>query len=193
MAAGEIMAMDAVDLAAAIRARRVSCAEVMDACLDQVEAFNPAVTAIVALREREALLAEARDKDAQLARGEAVGPLHGLPHAVKDLQPVKGLAFTQGSPLFKDVVAPADLLPDSNDTRLLGVAVRAMALDGVTLALDDSRLGAGWHEREKDLRWTDGEGVLEIGGAGVVEIWLAATVLRYHDRAEGVDRKRVLF
>jgi amidase len=39
-----------------------------------------------------------------------MGPLHGVPHAVKDLQPVKGIRFTQGSPILKDFIPPADSL-----------------------------------------------------------------------------------
>src|SRR4051812_8121600 len=99
---GDVVAMDAVALAAAIRARRLSCVEVMGAYLDHIAAINPAVNAIVALQDRGGLMAQARDRDDQLARGEAVGVLHGLPHAVKDLQPVAGLPFTQGSPIFRD-------------------------------------------------------------------------------------------
>ncbi len=106
--ASGIVGMDAVGLQAAIRSRTLSCAEVMAAHLDQIERLNPAVNAIVALQPREALLAQARDHDAQLARGEAVGPLHGFPHAVKDLQPVRGIRYTQGSPMFRDRVAVAD-------------------------------------------------------------------------------------
>ena len=106
----DITAMDAAGLAKAIRARKVSCVEVMDAYLDQIERVNPAVNAIVALQPRDTLIRQAREKDDQLSRGEAVGPLHGLPHAVKDLRPVKGIAFTQGSPIFKDTVATTDAL-----------------------------------------------------------------------------------
>ena len=47
-------------------------------------------------------MAQARERDAQLARGESMGPLHGFPHAVKDLQPVKGIRTTPGSPILKD-------------------------------------------------------------------------------------------
>jgi amidase len=104
----DIVQMDAVPLAKAIRTRKVSCVEVMSAYLDHVERINPHVNAIVALQERPGLLRQAEARDGQLARGEAVGPLHGLPLAVKDLQPVKGIRFTQGSPIFKDFVAPTD-------------------------------------------------------------------------------------
>src|ERR1700747_3657206 len=90
----DIAAMDAVALRGAIAARRVSCAEVMGAALDQIEALNPRVNAIVALRDREALMAEARAADDQLGRAGIAGPLHGFPFAVKDLAGVKGIRAT---------------------------------------------------------------------------------------------------
>src|SRR5882672_5436083 len=100
--------MGALALADALRARQVSCVEVMNAYLDHIERINPLVNAIVALRERDALVAEAKEKDAQIARGEATGPLHGLPFAVKDLFPVRGMRTTMGSLVLKDFIAPAD-------------------------------------------------------------------------------------
>ncbi|MGH6964924.1 MAG: amidase [Phenylobacterium sp.] len=104
----DIVAMGAVALAGAIRAKKVSCVEVMDAYLDQIERVNPKVNAIVALQDRGDLLRQAKSRDADLASGKAVGLLHAFPHAVKDLQPVKGIRYTQGSPIFKDVVATTD-------------------------------------------------------------------------------------
>src|SRR3984957_9644139 len=104
----DIVMMDAVALAGAIRSRQVSCVEVMTAYLDQIEKFNPKVNAIVALRDRAALLTEARTRDAELAQGVEVGPLHGLPQAVKDLAPVKGMPMTQGAPILQDCMPPAD-------------------------------------------------------------------------------------
>jgi amidase len=104
----DIVMMDARTLAAAIRARKLSAVEVMDAYLDHIEAINPKVNAIVGQRSREDLIAEARACDEQLARGGPLGVLHGLPHAVKDLQPAKGLRYTQGSPIFRDTVATTD-------------------------------------------------------------------------------------
>ena len=106
--ASDLVMMDAVALAGAIRARHVSCAEVIGDYLDHIEALNPKVNAIVALQDRAALIAQARERDAQLARGDRLGPLHGFPHAVKDLAPVKGIRMTRGSPIFKDFIPAAD-------------------------------------------------------------------------------------
>ena len=100
--------LDALDLARAIRARRLSCIEVMTAFLDRIERLNPAVNAIVSLRPREELLREAGTRDHALACGEPLGWLHGLPLAVKDLALTKGLRTTFGSPLFADLVPTAD-------------------------------------------------------------------------------------
>ena len=104
----DIVMMDAVTLADAIRSRQVSCVEVMTAYLDHIERLNPKVNAIVALQDRAALLAQSAEHDGQLARGEVMGPLHGFPHAVKDLAPVKGIKTTLGSPILKDFVPTAD-------------------------------------------------------------------------------------
>jgi amidase len=110
LAAGhaDIMDMDALAMSAAIQTRSVSCVEVMTACLDRIAARNPSVNAIVALQDRGSLLQQASGYDAMLARGHSMGPLHGFPHAVKDLQPVKGLPFTSGSPIFRDRIADTD-------------------------------------------------------------------------------------
>ena len=54
------------------------------------------------------MITQARERDAQLARGESMGPLHGFPHAVKELQAVKGIRMTSGSPILKDFVPAAD-------------------------------------------------------------------------------------
>ncbi len=104
----DIVRMDAVALAGAIGSRRVSCVEAMNAYLDHIERLNPHVNAIVALQDRAALLAQAQQRDAQLGHGEAVGPLHGFPFAVKDLAPVKGIRMTMGSPILKAFVPSAD-------------------------------------------------------------------------------------
>ena len=106
----DIVMLDAVALSNAIHTRRVSCVEVMTAYLDHIERVNPKVNAIVALEDRGGLIAQATERDAQLAHGESMGSLHGFPHAVKDLQFVKGILSTQGSPILKDFIPSADSL-----------------------------------------------------------------------------------
>jgi amidase len=100
----DLVLMDATTLARVIRSRKASCVEVMTTYLDHIEAINPKVNAIVALQERAGLLTQARECDNQLARGEPVGPLHGFPQAVKDLEWVKGIRSTSGSPILKDFI-----------------------------------------------------------------------------------------
>jgi hypothetical protein len=67
---------------------------------------------------------------------------------------------------------PADVVADGVDHRLLGVAVVGVRLDGVNIALDDVRLGAGWYAPEGGLRWTDGNASIDCRGR-VLEIKLA--------------------
>ena len=108
MRPSDIVMMDGVALASAIRSRQISCVEVMTAYLDHIEKVNPKVNAIVALQDRTALLAQSQERDSQFAHGELMGPLHGFPMAVKDLAPVKGIQMTMGSPIQKEFVATAD-------------------------------------------------------------------------------------
>ncbi len=97
------------ELAGLIRRREVSCVEVLDAHLTQIDAVNPKVNAIVT-RTDDAARREAAALDNRLARGESVGLLAGLPVAHKDLAPTKGVRTTFGSPLFQDFVPDADAL-----------------------------------------------------------------------------------
>jgi Asp-tRNA(Asn)/Glu-tRNA(Gln) amidotransferase A subunit family amidase len=98
----------ATELAGRIRRREISCVEVMGAYLTRIDALNPRVNAVVALRDPDVLLRAAAERDAQLARGEYLGWLHGMPFAVKDMVPAEGLPWTEGSPLYARRVAEAD-------------------------------------------------------------------------------------
>ena len=73
----DIVMLDAVALSEAIHTRRVSCVEVMTAYLDHIERLNPKVNAIVALEDRGGLIAQATERDAQLARGNPWGRCTG--------------------------------------------------------------------------------------------------------------------
>ena len=104
----EICFMSAVQLAALIRARKVSVGEVMTAFLRQIERLNPEINAIVAKLDDEECLALAADADRRLAHGDEVGTLHGLPFAFKDLDPAVGFPMTRGSKIFKDFMPGED-------------------------------------------------------------------------------------
>ena len=104
----DLLFASARDLAEMIRTRRVSAREVMAAHLDQIRRVNPQVNAIVAQLDDDACLAAAGEADERLARGDEVGPLHGLPIAFKDTEPAVGFPYTQGSPIFASYLPPTD-------------------------------------------------------------------------------------
>ena len=93
-----------------IRSKKISVTQLITAHLDQVERFNPKLNAIVTLTAESALQA-AKEADAQLARQDAIGTLHGLPVAHKDLFLTKGVKTTFGSPIYKDNIPQVDSLP----------------------------------------------------------------------------------
>jgi amidase len=96
-------------MTAAVAARDVSARELLALHLDRIAVANPRVNAVVSLDEDRARSA-AHDADQRLARGEPVGPLHGLPHAFKDTHEVAGWRTTFGSPLRADHVPRRDEL-----------------------------------------------------------------------------------
>jgi amidase len=108
MTSREICFHDARDLAIQIRTRQTSAREVMQAHLAQINRLNPRLTAIVSMLPDDTCLALADTADERVARGNTIGPLHGLPIAFKDLQPAVGFRWTRGSPIFKDDVPTAD-------------------------------------------------------------------------------------
>src|SRR5690606_17483899 len=97
-------------LSQAIRDRRLSCRELMEAVLARIAQCNPRHNAIVSPRPDDELLAEADRHDALLAEGRWLGVLHGIPQAIKDLAMTRGLRTTLGSRILKDNVPATDSL-----------------------------------------------------------------------------------
>lgn len=94
-------------MAALVRAKRASPVEITQAVLDRIAAKNPALNAFVAL-DAEGAMAQARAAEAAVMRGDALGPLHGVPVTIKDVQAVKGLPTRRGSRLSDPTPAAAD-------------------------------------------------------------------------------------
>ena len=91
--------MSATTLASLMRARAISARDVMAAHLTQIDRLNGRLNAIVARRDDDECLALAEDADRRMARGEALGPLEGLPIAFKDLRivSINGAARMRGA------------------------------------------------------------------------------------------------
>lgn len=106
----ELHYTSATELARMIRDKEVSVVDVMKAHLARIAATNPQVNAICTLVPEDELLAQAAEKDSQLAAGHTPGPLFGLPIAVKDLALTKGIRTTMGSLVYKDLVPEIDEL-----------------------------------------------------------------------------------
>lgn len=92
----ELIYASATALARAIRAKEVSATEAVHAYLQRIAAVNPALNAVVQLCA-EAAQAEARAADAALARGQILGPLHGVPMTIKDSLDTAGVITTGGT------------------------------------------------------------------------------------------------
>ncbi len=98
----------ATELVAAMRDGKLKPSDLMAETLVRIESVNPRINAIVALRDHNALMAEARALDGT----KPTGALFGLPLAVKDLKATKGITTTWGSPLYANHVPDVDdLLP----------------------------------------------------------------------------------
>ncbi|MDO5612564.1 MAG: amidase [Paracoccus sp. (in: a-proteobacteria)] len=100
--------LSATQAMAGMAAGRFSAQDLAAACLDRIAALNPVLNAIVALRPRDQIMAEARAADAARAAGGPLGALHGLPMAIKDLAATRGLVTTWGSPIYRDHIPARD-------------------------------------------------------------------------------------
>jgi amidase len=105
--ADDLWRLDAVALAELIRTGRASAREVTEAALARLHAVNPAVNAITLALDAEALAA-ADACDAARARGDALGPLAGVPVTTKCNVDQSGLPTDNGVPLLKNLIAKTD-------------------------------------------------------------------------------------
>lgn len=160
---GGIVGMAVVDLAKAIRERRLSSREVVQAHIGRIDSLNGALNAVVAL-DRANALRRAEQADAALVRGEVWGPLHGIPFTIKDVFSTKGLRTTAGYPPLKDNV------PDANAVvvqRLLDAGAILMGKTNTpSLAMDMQTTNElfGTTRNVVDTQWTAGG---SSGGAAV--------------------------
>ncbi|HEY3736653.1 MAG TPA: amidase, partial [Jatrophihabitans sp.] len=103
----DVIKLTAADTAAKIASGEVSAVEVAQAHLDRVAAVEPKVNAFLYV-DAEGALAAAKAVDAKRAAGEALGPLAGVPLALKDVVVTKGIPTTSGSKILEGWIPPYD-------------------------------------------------------------------------------------
>ena len=99
--------LGAADARRLIGQKRLSPVELLESCIARIEAVDHAVNAL-ASRDFDRARAAAREAEAAVLRGDALGALHGLPVGVKDLEDTAGLRTTYGSSIYRDHVPTQD-------------------------------------------------------------------------------------
>jgi len=99
--------LDATALAAAIKAKQVSSAELLELYIDRVERYDDQINAVV-VHDFDRGRAAARAADEALAKGRNLGPLHGVPMTIKEAYDVAGLPTTWGNSVFRENIAKQD-------------------------------------------------------------------------------------
>jgi len=133
-----ICALGAAELARRIRTGRLSSAAVVEAHLQRIEAVDPLLHAVVACSATA--LDEARAADARAARGESLGPLHGVPVSIKDWIEVTGM------PCVADLPERIGYLPRRDAT----VVARLRAAGAIVLAKTKPGEGEAVHPRPRN-------------------------------------------
>ena len=103
----DVLYLPVRELAAGIRAGRLSPVELAESYLARLEAIGPQLNAVVTVL-REQALAEARQAEAEIGAGRYRGPLHGIPYGVKDLLATKGVPTTWGAEPYRHQVFDHD-------------------------------------------------------------------------------------
>ncbi len=154
---------DAIALAAAIAAREVSAVEVVKLALQRIDSTNGQINAFTEITATRAL-SEAAEIDARLARREAVGPLAGVPYAVKNLFDIEGVVTLAGSKVNRVNPAASE---DATLIRRMGdagaVLVGALNMDEYAYGFTTENTHYGACRNPHDLRRIAGG---SSGGSG---------------------------
>ncbi|MBM3596574.1 MAG: amidase [Alphaproteobacteria bacterium] len=123
----------AKQLAQAVRRKKISARELLEHFLARVERYNPSLNAIIR-QDAEGARKRARAADQALARGKAVGPLHGVPMTIKESFDVVGMPTTWGVPEYRDAIATRNALAVE---RYLAAGVVLFGKSNVPVLLSD--------------------------------------------------------
>ena len=160
----DLLFSSAASIARSIQAKEVSAVEIVEAHLRRIDEVNPELNAVVKLSADRAI-SEARDADAALARGESMGPLHGVPITVKDSHDTEGIVSTGGT------LGRKDFIPDEDATAVARMRAAGAIVLGktntpeLTLSFETDNLVYGQTNNPYDVTRTPGG---SSGGAGAI-------------------------
>jgi len=160
----EIIYQSAKSIAQDIRDKKVSATEVLEAHLARIEEVNPVLNAVVQMATDRAR-SEAKKADESLARGESLGPLHGVPFTLKDSIDTEGIITTGGT------LGRANFVPEKDATVAARLRDAGAILMGktntpeLTLAGETNNLVYGQTNNPFDVTRTTGG---SSGGAGAI-------------------------
>ena len=135
----EVYFAPATELAAKVRDKSLSPVEVVQAHLDRIEQLNPTLNAIVFFSADP--LAQAREAEAAVMRGDPLGPLHGVPYTLKDCIETAGLPMSLGSRIYDGYVSRQDA----------EVYTRLKAAGGILLGKTNMPEFALWWETDNEV------------------------------------------
>ncbi|MCP8894167.1 amidase [Shinella daejeonensis] len=130
----------AMDLAKSVSRGDISPVELIENTLARIDAVNPVLNCFTEVYEQDARKQAGLAEDA-VRRGDTLGPLHGIPVAIKDFTPVKGKITTKGSCVFRDNISESDAIVVENLQRAGAIVVgRTTTPEFTYSSLTDSRL-----------------------------------------------------
>jgi aspartyl-tRNA(Asn)/glutamyl-tRNA(Gln) amidotransferase subunit A len=150
----DIFFSDASNLAELIRTKAISPVEVVQAHLDRIAAVDPQVNAIVTVAE--GALEAAKQAEAAILAGEALGPLHGVPFTVKDSIDTAGVMTQRGSPIFKGRTPDTDATSVARMKQAGGVLLAKTNLPEFSYWIESDNLLSGRSNNPWDLTRTPG-------------------------------------
>ncbi|MCB8876612.1 AtzE family amidohydrolase [Acidisoma silvae] len=158
-----LITQSAVDIAREIKSGAISATEVAQAALARAQALDPKVNAFTKITEARAL-ADAAAVDASIARGEDIGPLAGVPYAVKNLFDIEGITTLAGSKIEADnAPAEADCFAVAQLKAAGGVCIGALNMDEYAYGFTTENTHYGPSRNPHDLARSAGG---SSGGSG---------------------------
>lgn len=150
----ELIYSDATALAEMIRTGEISPVEAMQAHLERIEALNPSVNAIVTLAQDA--MAKAKQAEAAVRRGDALGPLHGVPFTVKDSIDTADVPTQRGTPIFKGRTPDTDATSVARLKKAGGILLAKTNLPEFSYGIESDNLLSGRTNNPWNLEMTPG-------------------------------------